>query len=287
MRADPQANATTTALDKASQRELDRHNQQFWDELCGSSLARSLGITDASTASLLRFDGAYLSFYPYLAAYVDDDLEGKRVLEIGLGYGTLGQLLASRRCRYVGLDLAAGPVEMMRSRVAWQGAGLDATALRGAAQALPFAEASFDQVYSIGCLHHCGNLAGAIDEVYRVLVPGGKAVVMLYHRHSFRQLVWLPVKRLRDRARGLRWNHDERLRAAYDRNLAGDAAPHTEFVSRREVRHLFRRFRTLRIDAQNFDTYSLLRGRLVLSRERFLTNVGRVWGLDLYIVATR
>ena len=36
---------------------LDERNATFWDELCGSSLARSLGITDASPESLERTSG--------------------------------------------------------------------------------------------------------------------------------------------------------------------------------------------------------------------------------------
>src|SRR4051812_21685656 len=40
------------------------NNARFWDELCGSALARSLGIADASRESLSRFDRAYLDLYP-------------------------------------------------------------------------------------------------------------------------------------------------------------------------------------------------------------------------------
>jgi hypothetical protein len=112
---------------------------------------------------------------------------------------------------------------------------------------------------------------------------------MLYHRHSFRQLVEVPFLRVRlallrgRRDRALR----ERVRALYDTNESGEAAPHTDFVSRREVRQLLRDFATVRIEAQNFDTYVLLRGRLVIPRERLLDNVARVLGLDLYIWATK
>src|SRR5256886_11624248 len=40
-------------------------------------------------------------------------------------------------------------------------------------------------VYSHGVLHHTPHPQAAIDEVYRVLKPGGRATVMLYHKHSF------------------------------------------------------------------------------------------------------
>ena len=54
-----------------SQTALDDRNAGFWDELCGSSLARQLGVTDASAKSLARFDAAYLDQYPYLLSYLD------------------------------------------------------------------------------------------------------------------------------------------------------------------------------------------------------------------------
>ena len=43
---------------------------------------------------------------------------------------------------------------------------------------------TFDVVYSFGVLHHTPDTQKAIDEVWRVLVPGGLAVIMLYNRKS-------------------------------------------------------------------------------------------------------
>ena len=44
--------------------EIDVRNANFWDELCGSALARQLGVEDASAESLARFDAAYMGSYP-------------------------------------------------------------------------------------------------------------------------------------------------------------------------------------------------------------------------------
>ena len=35
-------------------------NKEFWNELCGTGLAKSLGIEDHSLSSIERFDNAYL-----------------------------------------------------------------------------------------------------------------------------------------------------------------------------------------------------------------------------------
>jgi SAM-dependent methyltransferase len=224
-----------------------------------------------------------MKFYPYLRAYVTNEkLAGCRVLEIGLGYGTLGQIIAMQGCQYFGLDIAVTPVSMMQYRITrlhqnakqvQQGSALD----------IPYPDASFDYVYSIGCLHHTGNLNRSIGEIYRILKPGGKAIVMLYHRHSFRQMI-APIRRLFSRK--LRADYARGLRGMYDRDSKGTVAPYTDYVSRAEVRQLFGAFSKLQIDCQNFDTYTLFR-RLPIPRQLWLNNIARVVGLDLYVVARK
>jgi hypothetical protein len=111
---------------------------------------------------------------------------------------------------------------------------------------------------------------------------------MLYNAHSFRRLVRVQAERLRA-LRAAR-SSDERVRAMYDANSAGDAAPHTDFVSRGEVRRLFFGFSRISVESQNFDPLRVpfLRGRgVTIPRERLLGNVARVLGLDLYVHAYR
>jgi SAM-dependent methyltransferase len=270
------------------QTSIDQRNKAFWDELCGTGMAQSLGITEITPASLARFDEAYMGHYPYLARYLDDlPVEGREVLEIGLGFGTVGQILAARRARYRGADLAAGPVGMMEDRLRWLGRADEASAVQASALELPWEDNTFDVVVSIGCLHHTGDLPRAVSEVHRVLVPGGIALVMLYNAHSFRQLALAPRQRLRAAAAGL--NPAERVRGMYDMNTVGDAAPHTDYVSRRRARRLFGSFADVSVEAQNFDPLVLRAGRreLMIRREQLLGNVARLLGLDLYIHARK
>lgn len=279
----------TVPMTSASQAQIDSRNASFWSELCGSGLARALGITEHSPDSLRKFDEAYLGFYPYLRRYVEsDELAGVRVLEIGLGYGTLGQLLASRGCRYYGLDIAETSVDVMRYRLALLGEAHGEDRVRlGSALAIPFDDGQFDYVYSIGCLHHTGNLAGAIDEVHRVLKPEGRALVMLYNKYSWRQLASVsPWARLRAAcSRGGAVGDLKflaQMRARYDGNAKGEDPPHTDYVSRTEVRRLFHRFRHVSIESRNCDPL-VWRGRVLATREQLLGSLGRLLGLDLYI----
>lgn len=257
--------------------ERDRLNEAFWSELSGSWLAREHGITGSEPEALQLFDAAYFAYYPYLKGYADRfDLAGRTVLEIGLGYGTLGQYIASRGAVYHGLDISSAPVEMMRHRLKLTGLGDEERVRRGSALDVPWADATFDFVYSIGCLHHTGDLRRSVGEVHRVLRPGGFAVVMVYNRNSARRL-WA-----RARARSA-----AAIRATYDESADGTAAPHTDFTSRRDAHRIFNAFSQVEIEARNFDDLRV-RGRTLLSRGRVLTTpLPRLLGLDLYIVAEK
>ena len=263
---------------------IDAANAAFWDELCGSSFARALGITDRSATSLEKFDRAYLGLYPYLLRHVPvHTMRGQAVLEIGLGYGTLSQQIAAAGAAYTGLDIAAGPVDMVNHRLRM--AGLPGTAIQGSMLECPMPDASMDCVASIGCFHHTGNLQRCIDETFRVLKPGGRAFIMVYNRFSYRQWSRWPGATLRA-AIGKTGAVVDAQRKAYDANAAGDGAPETVFTSIAELRAMLGRFAGVSIARENCDHFTL-RGRTLVPRNALLGTLGRSIGLDLYATATK
>ena len=52
------------------------------------------------------------------------------------------------------------------------------------ATSLQFEDNTFDCVYSFGVLHHIPDIEKALSEIKRVLKPGGRIMVMLYHKNS-------------------------------------------------------------------------------------------------------
>jgi SAM-dependent methyltransferase len=54
----------------------------------------------------------------------------------------------------------------------------------GDVRALPFLDASFDAIYSMGTIEHFDETERAIEEMARVLKPGGRAIVGVPNRHD-------------------------------------------------------------------------------------------------------
>lgn len=265
------------------QQAIDSANAKFWDELCGTGFAKHLGITDRSLASLRKFDQAYLDLYPYLLRHVPvDTMRGKAVLEIGLGFGTLGQKIAESGALYTGLDIAQGPVDMMNHRLRMQ--GLPGQAIQGSMLECPLPDASMDCVVSIGCFHHTGSVARCIEETRRVLKPGGEAYLMVYNAFSYRQWLKWPLRTLRaSLGGGDDAEASEAQRKAYDASSSGAAAPETVFA---QLRRMMREFRELEAVLENSD-HLTLRGRTLVPRRLLLSTIGRVAGLDIYVRAVK
>lgn len=275
---------------------IDEANSKFWNELCGTQAAKALGITDRSAASLRKFDDWFFGYYPYLKELTGvTDVAGETVLEVGLGYGSLGQKLAEHCGYYNGLDIAQSPVDMMNTRLRM--AGVPGAARQGNMLECPFPDESMDRVVSIGCFHHTGNAQRCIDETWRVLKPGGKAHIMVYNRYSLRQWRQWPLATLAALS-GRRETALDAQRLAYDKNDANEAAPETDFFSVGQLRRMFRQFSTFSAVKRNCDimvliTYAkYIAGRPILprieiSRERLLPIVGPVAGIDIYVTAQK
>jgi len=162
------------------------------------------------------------------------------VLEIGCGLGTDAINFARRGARYTGVDLTEASIDLVRRRFRFE--GLDADLRVADAESLPFADEHFDLVYSHGVLHHTPDTQRAIDEVHRVLKPGGRAMVMLYHKNSYNYRVnIMMLRRLGVRMLGFSWG------PGFVHKLTG------EDVERlRELQREYRTNRSLMLATQEF-----------------------------------
>lgn len=172
--------------------------QDFWQgHACGDALVG--GLRD-------RFGGDYEKFFSdydefrygmesHLPACLDAlRVSGKRVLEIGLGQGADSESLIRRGARWSGVDLTGESVERVRTRLTLRDLPFDELK-QGSVLDLPFADDSFDMVFSHGVLHHVPEVRQAEKEIHRVLRPGGELVIMMYARWSLNYLVAIGLVR--------------------------------------------------------------------------------------------
>lgn len=176
---------------------------------------------------------------------------GRRILEIGPGLGTDHAQFARAGGQMFAIDLTAAHLEHTRRRFALE--RLLTRATRGDAESLPFRDGSFDVVYSFGVIHHTPRMQAAIDEVRRVLRPGGLAVVGLYHKHS--AFYWIHTILLRGLLLGglLRRGYRRLLSEIEYRSPGSDAVPLVQVLTRRRCRELFAGFSDVRIDSRHID----------------------------------
>jgi SAM-dependent methyltransferase len=94
---------------------------------------------------------------------------GERVLDIGCGAGAVTGLLVERGAEVVGLDISPRMLDLARRRV-----GTAAHLMHGPAEALVFADATFDAVTMGDCLVYLRDPRTGLREACRVLRPGGR-----------------------------------------------------------------------------------------------------------------
>jgi SAM-dependent methyltransferase len=99
--------------------------------------------------------------------------KGSTILDAGCGTGTNSRRLARAGYRVTGVDFS----EFALREATAESAGLDIDFRRGDLTALSFPDRSFDAVFCFGVLMHIPELEKALDELVRVLKPGG--VLML------------------------------------------------------------------------------------------------------------
>lgn len=150
-------------------------------------------------------------------------LEGLRVLDLGCGKGRFASRLADAGARVIGLDISSA---MLAEAV-------DLARVRASARRLPFADASFDAVVAVEVFEHLPDIAGTLDELARVLRPGGRLAIVDKNAGSLNALrPWAP-------SLAIKWRDTRAGRWMYPAN--GPAREHW-FWPRGLARRLSKRF---------------------------------------------
>jgi len=112
----------------------------------------------------------------FIAAALDQGVAQGCALDLGTGPGTVAAEIARQRpdLQMVGVDLAAHMVEWATLQVAGTGRNRRGLWLQGDGHRLPFANGALDLVVSAFALHHWDDPLRVLNEIARVLAPGGR-----------------------------------------------------------------------------------------------------------------
>jgi ubiquinone/menaquinone biosynthesis C-methylase UbiE len=207
------------AVDYFLRVERDRYSQQYWQR----------------------------EFFEY------ESFAGQRVLEIGVGQGTDLMQFARAGASCIGVDITENHLQLTARNFALQGKHVDL--YKADATKLPLSDGSIDCVYSFGVIHHIPEAHEVVSEIFRVLRPGGTAMVALYYRWSaFHLFTKLLCHGLRC---GWLWSKGYAgLLATIEGGADGvTVKPFVKLYSKREVRRLFSHF-----DIEDLSIHQLTEG---------------------------
>lgn len=139
---------------------------------------------------------------------VISDWGGRDVLDLGCAGGFMSEALARRGARVTGVDPASRVLIAARAHALQEGLEIDYKV--GAGEALPFEDDAFDAIVCVDVLEHVRDLDAVLDEVRRVLRPGGWFLFDTINRTLMASFVMVGIA---ERVLGLlpRGAHDPKL----------------------------------------------------------------------------
>lgn len=219
--------------------------QNQWDnDPCGSHY-----VGEMPSRTLEWYLEAERFRYQEYAAWMPEVMEfgahgSDRVLELGGGLGTDLAQFAQAGADVTDYDLSLGHLEHAQENFALR--GLAGEFLHGDAEELPFPESSFDLVYSNGVIHHTPDTQRVVDEMHRVLRPGGKVIAMVYAEESLQY--WLSLVANQGlRKKQLRLYSMGEIMSRQVELSNCDARPLVKIYTRDRLREIFGRFEHIEI----------------------------------------
>lgn len=189
------------------QREIDYHR----DYAAAKASDRLKPVNfDVIEEKKRRPHNAFWSAYDRILA---QDLKGRRVLAPGCGFGEDAIRLSHLGAEVEAFDISPDIIDIARRRCADFGYSRVNLGVMPC-EALAFPDNSFDLVLFIDILHHV-DIPAAMNEVVRVLKPGGRIIGNELYTHSFVQ------KRVRES-----WLVDKVLYGAMKKFIYGDGEPY-------------------------------------------------------------
>jgi ubiquinone/menaquinone biosynthesis C-methylase UbiE len=165
----------------------------------------------------------------YLPRLVDfNSYKGRNLLEVGCGTGIDLVRFARGGAKVTGIDLSKTAIDLARKNFEQSEQHADLSVMNG--ECMQFADNTFDAVYAHGVLQYTADIEKMVAEIHRVLKPGGEAIVMVYNKNS-----WLNL-----------------MRKVTNVPLEHEDAPVLKKYSVRELKQLLHPFQDYRIIPERF-----------------------------------
>ncbi|MGQ0663077.1 MAG: glycosyltransferase [Pseudomonadota bacterium] len=178
--------------------DAQARNRMWWESMPMTYAAwEAKDRLPRTRAEFESIERTLLAASPFLRERFDvAALCGLAVLDLGCGSGVLACRLAREGARVTAADLTDRGVRLAARNALAQ--GLDVRVVGADAERLGLADCAFDYVLSWGVLHHSPSTERALAEVARVLKPGARGLLMVYHRRSLvyylKGLLWLVAR---------------------------------------------------------------------------------------------
>ena len=165
---------------------LDRQVAAYWDEhVHDLEIATHPVGTPEFFQELDDYRYDKLRYLPQLLNFAS--FKGKSLLEIGCGVGTDLVRFAEAGAVVTGIDIS--PVALELAGQNFQQHGLEAELINMDGASMDFPPDCFDTVYAHGVVQYAADPASMVQEIYRVLKPGGQAILMVYNKYSWLNLM--------------------------------------------------------------------------------------------------
>jgi 2-polyprenyl-6-hydroxyphenyl methylase/3-demethylubiquinone-9 3-methyltransferase len=160
--------------------QTKRNNLKIYDD-----------VADRWWSDDIRWVRTLKNMVPGRLSYFDTliDWQGKTVLDLGCAGGFMAEALDNRGAQVTGIDPASDAIAAARAHATDRNITYDV----GVGEALPYTEAQFDAVVCVDVLEHVEDLGKVLEEVARVLKPGGMFLFDTINRNPIARLATITV----------------------------------------------------------------------------------------------
>jgi len=164
--------------------------------------------------------------------------KGKKLLDLGCGVGVDLVRFAQEGVESTGVDISERAIGLARKNFEYQMLSADLRVMDG--EHLDYEDNTFDAVYAHGILPYTMDAQRLVNEIHRILKPGGEVIIQAYHRNSWMYL----------------------LRKLMKVRLEHEGAPVFRVHTVREVKDLTQSFKKVQIIYERFPVKTRLHGGL-------------------------